>query len=183
MINMIVCVDNCDGIGVNGDLLFRLSGDLKNFRQKTLGTTIIMGRKTFESLPKVLPYRTHWVITSDMDYKAPVGVRIFHSREEVLEALGDNRAFVIGGSSIYNMFINDVTSIYVTKVNATRRADTYFTFNHSDFSHSQVGSQQVDVDEISGERLVYTFEIYTRKNLLKMTKQDDTELDVLDMIK
>lgn len=183
MINMIVCVDNCDGIGVNGDLLFRLSGDLKNFRQKTLGTTIIMGRKTFESLPKVLPHRTHWVITSDRDYKAPVGVRIFHSREEVLEALGDNRAFVIGGSSIYNMFINDVTSIYVTKVNTTRRADTYFTFNHSDFSHSQVGSQQVDVDEISDERLVYTFEIYTRKNLLKMTKQDDTELDVLEMIK
>lgn len=95
---MIVCVDNCDGIGVNGDLLFRLSGDLKNFRQKTLGTTIIMGRKTFESLPKVLPHRTHWVITSDIDYKAPVGVRVFHSREEVLEALGNNRAFVIGGS-------------------------------------------------------------------------------------
>lgn len=173
MINMIVCMDKGDGIGVNGGLLYRLKGDLKHFRQKTLGTTIIMGRKTFESLPNVLPHREHWVITRDTDYKVPSGVRVFHSREDVLKELGDRRAFVIGGSSIYDMFINDVTSIYATKVDKNKKADTYFKFSRDDFSWSQIGTQQCDVDELSGERLTYTFEVYTRKNLLKIGRDSD----------
>ena len=147
MINMIVCMDKGDGIGVNGGLLYHLKGDLKHFRQKTLGTTIIMGRKTFESLPNVLPHREHWVITRDTDYKVPSGVRVFHSREDVLKELGDRRAFVIGGSSIYDMFINDVTSIYATKVDKKKKADTYFKFSRDDFSWSQIGTQQCDVDD------------------------------------
>ena len=166
MVNMIVCMDKADGIGVNGGLLYHLKGDLAYFRQKTLGTIIIMGRKTFESLPNVLSHREHWVITSDTNYTVPSGVRVFHSREEVLQELGNRRAFVIGGSSIYEMFINDVTSIYVTHVDKRRKADTYFKFNRDKFSWSQIGMQQSEVDTISGERLNYTFEVYTRKNLL-----------------
>lgn len=179
MINMIVCMDNGDGIGVEGGLLYHLKGDLKHFRQKTLGTTIIMGRKTFESLPCVLPHREHWVITRDMDYKAPSCVKVFHSREDVLKELGDRRAFVIGGSSIYDMFINDVTSIYVTKVDKKKKADTYFRFKRDSFSWSQIGTQQCDVDELSGERLTYTFEVYTRKNLLKVGRGEDIGLQNL----
>nr|DAV41677.1 MAG TPA: Dihydrofolate reductase [Bacteriophage sp.] len=179
MINMIVCMDKGDGIGVNGGLLYHLKGDLKHFRQKTLGTTIIMGRKTFESLPNVLPHREHWVITQDKDYKVPKGVKVFHSREDVLNELGDRRAFVIGGSSIYDMFIEDVTSIYVTKVDKKKKADTYFKFSRDDFSWSQIGMQQNDIDELSGERLNYTFEVYTRKNLLKVVKGEDSTLQNL----
>ena len=167
MINMIVCMDKGDGIGVNGGLLYHLRGDLKYFRQKTLGTIIIMGRKTFESLPNVLPHREHWVITKDTNYVAPSGVRVFHSREGVLDALGDRRAFVIGGASIYNMFINDVTSIYATRVDGKKKADTYFKFNRTDFSWSQIGTQHGDIDDLSGKRFNYTFEVYTRKNLLR----------------
>lgn len=127
----------------------------------------------------VLAHREHWVITRDKDYKVPNGVKVFHSREDVLSELGDRRAFVIGGSSIYDMFINDVTSIYVTKVDKKKKADTYFKFSRDDFSWSQIGMQQNDIDGLSGERLNYTFEVYTRKNLLKVIKGEDSTLQNL----
>lgn len=77
------------------------------------------------------------------------------------------------------MFINDVTSIYVTKVDKKKKADTYFKFSRDDFSWSQIGMQQNDIDELSGERLNYTFEVYTRKNLLKVIKGEDSTLQNL----
>ena len=91
-----MCLDSCNGLGRDNDLLYRLPSDMKMFRQRTLGMIVIMGRKTFESLPKVLPHREHWVITNQENYgdSVPDGVKVFHSKEEVLQELGDRRAFV-----------------------------------------------------------------------------------------
>lgn len=165
MVNMIMCLDSCNGLGKNNDLLYRLPSDMKMFRQRTLGMIIIMGRKTFESLPKVLPHREHWVITNQEGYIVPDGVKVFHSKEEVLQELGDRRAFVIGGSSIYQMFLDDCTNIYVTRVNDTKKADTVFDFDESQFSHSQIGMGLKEKDEVSGRWVNYTFDMYTRKKL------------------
>lgn len=165
MVNMIMCLDACNGLGKNNDLLYRLPSDMKMFRQRTLGMIIIMGRKTFESLPKVLPHREHWVITNQEGYIVPDGVKVFHSKEEVLQELGDRRAFVIGGSSIYQMFLDDCTNMYVTRVNDTKKADTHFDFDESQFSHSQIGMGLKEKDEVSGRWVNYTFDMYTRKKL------------------
>ena len=165
MVNMIMCLDACNGLGKNNDLLYRLPSDMKMFRQRTLGMIIIMGRKTFESLPKVLPHREHWVITNQEGYIVPDGVKVFHSKEEVLQDLGDRRAFVIGGSSIYQMFLDDCTNMYVTRVNDTKKADTHFDFDESQFSHSQIGMGLKEKDEVSGRWVNYTFDMYTRKKL------------------
>lgn len=165
MVNMIMCLDACNGLGRDNDLLYRLPSDMKMFRQRTLGMIIIMGRKTFESLPKVLPHREHWVITNQEGYIVPDGVKVFHSKEEVLQELGDRRAFVIGGSSIYQMFLDDCTNMYVTRVNDTKKADTVFDFDESQFSHSQIGMGLKEKDEVSGRWVNYTFDMYTRKKL------------------
>lgn len=165
MVNMIMCLDACNGLGKNNDLLYRLPSDMKMFRQRTLGMIIIMGRKTFESLPKVLPHREHWVITNQEGYIVPDGVKVFHSKEEVLQELGDRRAFVIGGSSIYQMFLDDCTNMYVTRVNDTKKADTVFDFDESQFSHSQIGMGLKEKDGVSGRWVNYTFDMYTRKKL------------------
>lgn len=163
MVNMIMCLDSCNGLGRDNDLLYRLPSDMKMFRQRTLGMIVIMGRKTFESLPKVLPHREHWVITNQEGYIVPDGVKVFHSKEEVLQELGDRRAFVIGGSSIYHMFLDVCTNIYVTRVNDARKADTRFEFDESKFSHSQIGKGLKEKDDISGKWVNYTFDMYTRK--------------------
>lgn len=167
MVNMIMCLDSCNGLGRDNDLLYRLPSDMKMFRQRTLGMIVIMGRKTFESLPKVLPHREHWVITNQKEYgdTVPDGVKVFHSKEEVLQELGDRRAFVIGGSSIYQMFLDDCTNMYVTRVNDTKKADTHFDFDESKFSHSQIGMGLKEKDDISGKWVNYVFEMYTRKKL------------------
>ena len=70
-------------IGKDNRLIWHLSDDLKRFKSLTMGHGIIMGRKTFESLPKVLPGRVHYVLTGSRDYEAPEGVRLFHSVEEL----------------------------------------------------------------------------------------------------
>ena len=160
-----MCLDSCNGLGRDNDLLYRLPSDMKMFRQRTLGMIIIMGRKTFESLPKVLPHREHWVITNQEGYIVPDGVKVFHSKEEVLQELGDRRAFVIGGSSIYQMFLDDCTNMYVTRVNDTKKADTVFDFDESQFSHSQIGMGLKEKDGVSGRWVNYTFDMYTRKKL------------------
>ena len=79
MLALIVAVAHNRVIGKDNTLIWHLPNDLKFFKEKTTGHVIIMGRKTFESLPFLLPNREHWVITRDKGFDAPEGVKIFHS--------------------------------------------------------------------------------------------------------
>ena len=88
-------------IGKDNRLIWHLSDDLKRFKALTMGHPIIMGRKTFESLPKVLPGRVHYVLTGNRDYKAPEGVLLFHTVKDLLSALPEGESFVIGGEHMY----------------------------------------------------------------------------------
>ena len=81
MLALIVAVAHNRVIGKDNTLIWHLPNDLKFFKEKTTGHVIIMGRKTFESLPFLLPNREHWVITRDKGFDAPEGVKIFHSPE------------------------------------------------------------------------------------------------------
>ena len=87
MLALIVAVAHNRVIGKDNTLIWHLPNDLKFFKEKTTGHVIIMGRKTFESLPFLLPNREHWVITRDKGFDAPEGVRIFHSPEAAAEAV------------------------------------------------------------------------------------------------
>jgi len=111
----IVAVSQDGVIGRNGDLPWRLSGDLQWFKKITMGHTILMGRKTWDSLPKALPGRENWVL-SRKDERAD-GMRLFKSLEEVANYLLDGQTlFVIGGGEIYRQALPLCHELYITEV-------------------------------------------------------------------
>ena len=123
---LIVAADNNFAIGKDGGIPWRLKGDLKYFKEQTLGHAVIMGRMTLESLPggKPLKDRVNIVLTRDNSY-APEGVIVAHSVEEVLAFPNIEDAFVIGGESVYKAFLPYCTHALVTKVQGDFEADTY----------------------------------------------------------
>jgi len=125
-LSIIVAIGKNNEIGKDNNLLWRLSDDLKRFKQITTGHTIVMGRKTFESLPKgALPNRRNIVLTKqDINIE---GVEIVHSKEALFSIIAsDEKVFIIGGASIYESFINEADTMHLTKVNASFDADVYF---------------------------------------------------------
>ena len=128
--NIIVACDRNWGIGKDGHLLCHLPGDLKYFKEKTLGKTVIMGRVTLESLPggRGLPERRNIVMTHDSDYTAE-NAEVVHSLSELEEAVKDtpnDDLFIIGGAKIYEQFLLSCRNVYVTKVDAEFEADRFF---------------------------------------------------------
>jgi len=121
----IVCVDKNWCIGKDDNLLFHLKDDMKFFKETTWGYGIIMGRKTFESLPKgALPFRLNFVLTkSDKTYQNAISIQ---NIEQVLSIIPSNNIFLIGGESIYKQFYKCCDEIYVTKVDAIKDGNKFF---------------------------------------------------------
>ncbi len=118
-------------IGVRGGLPWRLSADLRRFKQLTLGHHIIMGRKTFESIGRLLPGRTTIIVTRQPDYvstnHAAQGALVAHGLNEALElASDDSEAFVIGGAEIYRQALPLAERIYLTEVESHVAGDAWF---------------------------------------------------------
>ncbi|MPQ32213.1 dihydrofolate reductase [Clostridium estertheticum] len=128
MLTFIVAIGDNFAIGKNNDLLWHFSKDLKRFKQITSGSTIIMGRKTFESLPSILPSRHHIVITKNKDFVInDERVTIFNSKEELLAFMKDSEEyFVIGGGAIYKLLLPYCSKIHLTKVHKEYNADIFF---------------------------------------------------------
>ena len=122
----IVAVDARWGIGRDNGLLFHISDDLKRFRALTEGKTVLMGRKTLQSLPggRGLPRRRNVVLTGDKDFQAE-NTEIVHSAAEAAWVAGED-AWVIGGESVYRAFLPLCSRVYVTRIAADGGADTFF---------------------------------------------------------
>ena len=113
-------------IGRDGDLPWHLPRDLAHFKRTTHGHTVIMGRKTWDSLPKALPGRRNMVITRQSDYQVE-GAEVFSSLDAALEAASDQeRVFVLGGAEIYALAIPRAEELYITFVHADVEGDTEF---------------------------------------------------------
>ena len=132
-ISMIAAIASVNrALGLNGRLIFHIPMDLKRFKEITSGHTIIMGRKTFESIGMPLPNRTNIVITHDDEYFAE-GATIANSLDEALQlAEGDGEIFIIGGGEIYKEAIGKAHKLYLTIVEGNPEADTFFP-DYSDF--------------------------------------------------
>jgi dihydrofolate reductase len=114
----IVAVAENGVIGRGGDLPWRLSADLKWFKKITLGHTILMGRKTWESLPGALPGRQNWVLSRTAEPQE--GMTVFRSMDEVKEALTPTQTlFIIGGGEIYSMALPLCHELYISEVRQT----------------------------------------------------------------
>ena len=126
---IIAAVGKNNELGKNSDLIWKIKGDMKFFKEKTTGHTVVMGKNTFFSLPKLLPDRKHIVLTYSKKEMFPDEVTVVHSMEE-FEALSktiDDDIFVIGGASIYSQFIDKADMMYLTEIYAEcKSADVYF---------------------------------------------------------
>ena len=123
---MIAAAAENNALGKDNDLVWHLPDDFKRFKRLTSGHHIIMGRKTFESFPKLLPDRTHVIITRKEDY-SPENTIVVHSMEEALKVSKlDDQAFIIGGGEIYKMGMEHADRIELTRVHGEFEADTHF---------------------------------------------------------
>ena len=131
-INMIVAMGEDGAIGKNGDLIWKISDDLKRFKALTTGHPVIMGRKTWESLPKKpLPNRKNIVLTRKKDYQAE-GAVVVTSPEEAIRLTESENPFIIGGAEIYNLFMPVVSTFHITKVfDKCPDADSFLTLPDS----------------------------------------------------
>jgi dihydrofolate reductase len=110
-------------IGRNGTLPWRIPADLKRFKMLTMGSAMIMGRRTFESLPGVLPGRRHIVLTRDKTWSAD-GAELAHSVEDALALAGDEPISVIGGAEIFELFLPYADRFELTEVSGDIEGDT-----------------------------------------------------------
>ena len=157
---IVACAENRI-IGKDNDLPWRLPGDLRWFKEKTLNHHVIMGRKSIESLPKALPKRVNIVVTRDQHYFRSDCI-IRHSIEEALAFAhkeGEKEAFILGGGNIYEQTKNIWNRLYLTEVHATPEGDTLFPmvdFHEYDLVFEEYHNKD-DKNEYS-----YTFKIYER---------------------
>jgi dihydrofolate reductase len=110
-------------IGRNGTLPWRISADLKRFKALTMGSAMIMGRRTFDSLPGVLPGRRHIVLTRDRGWSAD-GVEVAHSVDEAIRLAGTEPVSVIGGAEIFELFLPIADAFELTEVLGDIEGDT-----------------------------------------------------------
>ncbi|MBR2590717.1 MAG: dihydrofolate reductase [Clostridia bacterium] len=125
-IAMIAAVGRNNELGKNNDLIWHFKEDMRFFKETTTGCAVIMGRKTFESLPKALPGRKNIVLTNNIGYEAP-GAQTVATIQAALDAADTETVFIIGGAAIYASFLPLADEIYLTEIDAEcADADTFF---------------------------------------------------------
>lgn len=135
---LIAAIGENGEMGHNNELLWHLPGDLPRFKEMTMGSPIIMGRKTFDSIGRPLPGRLNIVLTANNDWQAD-GVTVASSLDTAIElAEQDNdKVFVIGGGQIYKLFLPYATNLEITEVFDAPVADTFFpNFASTDFTET-----------------------------------------------
>ena len=159
----ILSADKNWGIGCNNKLLVSIPSDMKFFRETTTGNVVVMGRKTLESFPNGPPLkdRTNIVLTGNRDYQAKDAV-VVHTQDELMEELGKydtEKIYVIGGESIYRMLLPYCDTVYVTKIDRSFQADTFFPNldEMDEWEMTEEGEEQTCFD------LEYRFTKYERK--------------------
>ena len=157
-IAIIAAVGKNNELGKNNDLIWHIKEDMQFFKKTTTGSTVIMGRKTFESLPKALPNRRNVVISSNKNYKAD-GAEVVDSVQSALNVTDKDSVFIIGGASVYKAFLPYADVIYLTEIEAEcPDADTYFPeFDKSNYSREVLSTT-------SENGIDFSFVKYTKNN-------------------
>ncbi len=128
LISIIVAMGKENQIGINNKLLWHIREDLQNFKRLTLGSSIIMGRNTYESIGKPLPGRQNIILSRQANY-APQGVCVFHNLKNAMEHCLQDKSpevFVIGGGQVYKEALPISDRIYLSRVDYSGPADTHF---------------------------------------------------------
>jgi dihydrofolate reductase len=159
MLSAIVAVSRNSIIGRDGGMPWRQSADLKRFKALTMGHAMIMGRKTFASLGRVLPGRTSIVLSRQRDLALPQGVLHARSLDEALQlCANDPEPFVIGGGEIYRLAMPQIERLYVTRIAADLEGDKRFDYDLSAWRLCEETAHPADAKN----EYPYTFQIWQR---------------------
>jgi dihydrofolate reductase len=153
-ISIIAAVATNGVIGRGGQLPWHLSDDLKRFKRLTMGHTIVMGRKTWESIGRPLPGRRTVVVTRQVDYVVPAEVQTAANLDDALriaKSAGDDEAFIVGGSELYRWALPRADRFYFTEVAADVEGDAYFplnfdTFEWNEWEHVETEAHEADAN-------------------------------------
>ncbi len=157
-ITYILAMDENRLIGSNNDLPWRLPADLQYFKQKTLNKTILMGRKTCQSLPFVLPKRRNIVLTRNTAFERK-GFDVIHTLEDIQNM--QNEIMVIGGAMIYKLLMPYANKLLITHIHHKFTGDTYFDWNPEQW----LTSSEINHEADESNPYSYSFVEYTRKPL------------------
>jgi len=157
MISIIAAIGKNRELGRGNDLIWHIKEDLKNFKNLTMGKYIVMGKNTYESLPKHLEGRKYIVLSSSLS-EIENGL-LFNDFNKLLEFIKDvdEEVMIIGGASIYKLFLPFADKLYLTEIDSEEKADVYFP----DFNKEDCECNVVSTNEVDG--LKYSFVIYERK--------------------
>ena len=157
MIALIAAVAQNRVIGRNQRIPWRIPGELAYFRRMTWGQTVVMGRRTFESIGRPLPGRNNCVLSRNPAYQAP-GITAVHDPRNIVElSRAGRRVFIIGGSDVFALFLNDADRFYETLIEREIAGDTFFPAWHReqwDLTSSFLGSSEV---------VPHRYNLYTRQ--------------------
>src|SRR5688572_9270169 len=158
-ISLLVAMAKNRVIGANGGIPWHLPSELKLFKSLTMGHHIVMGRKTYESIGRLLPGRTTVIVTRQRDYRVP-GAIVAHSVREALDACkGDDEIFVIGGADLFRETLPIADRLYLTVVDAEPGGDTFMPeFDMSEWQETKAESFARDEKHAHA----YRFGIYDR---------------------
>jgi dihydrofolate reductase len=158
MISIIVAVSEDLGIGKDNELLWHISEDLKRFRRLTTGNAVIMGKKTWESLPrKPLPGRKNIVLTDNPQEVIENAITAYSLQDAINKCSSDEEIFIIGGGSIYRQYMPLAERLFITHVHRKADADIYFPEIDPEIWQVTEKEEFVDND------IPYTYSIYERK--------------------
>lgn len=134
MIALIAAIGKNNELGKNNDLIWHLPNDLKFFKEVTMGKNVVMGLNTYKSLPRKLNGR-NMIVLSDVEFKEE-GIIVYNDLKKLLEDYKNEDIYIIGGASLYKLFIDKVDTMYLTEIDASDdKADVYFPkFNKDDWN-------------------------------------------------
>lgn len=155
-ISMIAAIGKNNELGKDNELIWHFKEDMKFFKEQTLGKPVIIGMKTLESLPKILPNRQNIVLTR-RNVELDERILVFHSMEEILKYIEEYKeeVMIIGGASIYKQFLEYAKKLILTEIDDTKPADVYFpSFNKDDYIREVLSEHEEN--NIKYKHLIYT---------------------------
>lgn len=159
MLAIMVAMDENRGIGKDNELLCNLPSDMDIFKAYTTDKTVVMGRKTYESIGKPLPNRKNIMLTTDTNITIE-GLEIVNSIDEILELAKKEYVVIIGGASVYEQFVDKASLIHISHIhNKFEGVDTFFpVFNEDDFTVVE----EVNFDGVNGNDFGFTYRTYSK---------------------
>ena len=143
-LTIIAAIGKNNELGNNNELIWKIPGDMKFFKENTIGKSVVMGMNTLKSLPGLLPNRKHIVLThQEVDFDS--NIIVFHNKKDLLDYIMglDEEVMIIGGAQIYSLLIEYADKILLTEIDDTSEADTYFPkFNKDDWNNKILGESE-----------------------------------------